>query len=177
MSCRRHEQYTNKEIKSLCESTPDMNKRMNQHGHIKCCKWVPWQHLDESWFALYFHRQRNIKFSFRRHILYKARPLRTKFQKSSCQRHEKSIVGMDPMATHCRKLIVTGIYQANSYQKFVMSYWLAFVPKTLNMLSILKCIIMFWQSDFFGPFRQTKFFCSMELSHLILKYEEKSLVK
>jgi hypothetical protein len=46
---------------------------------------------------------------------------------------------MDPMATHCRKLIVTGIYQANSYQKFVMSYWLAFVPKALNMLSILKC--------------------------------------
>jgi hypothetical protein len=45
-------------------------KRMNQHGHIKCCKWVPWQHLDGSWFALYFHRQRNIKFSFRRHILY-----------------------------------------------------------------------------------------------------------
>ena len=122
-----------------------MNKRMNQHGHIKCCKWVPWQHLDGSWFALYFHRQRNIKFSFRRHILYNkinllsARPLRTKFQKSSCQRHENSIVGMDPMATHCRKLIVTGIYQANSYQKFVMSYWLAFVPKALNMLSILKC--------------------------------------
>jgi hypothetical protein len=28
-----------------------------------------------------------------------------------------SIVGMDPMATHCRKLIVTGIYQANSYLK------------------------------------------------------------
>ena len=37
---------------------------------FKCCKWVPWQHLDGSWFALYFHRQRNIKFSFRRHILY-----------------------------------------------------------------------------------------------------------
>jgi hypothetical protein len=36
--------------------------------------------------------------------------------------YENSIVGMDPMATHCRKLIVTGIYQANSYQKFVMSY-------------------------------------------------------
>jgi hypothetical protein len=42
--------------------------------------------------ALYFHRQRNIKFSFRRHILYnkinlpvvpKPRPLRTKFQKYS----------------------------------------------------------------------------------------------
>jgi hypothetical protein len=120
--------------------TPDMNKRMNQHGHIK------WQHLDGSWFALYFHRQRNIKFSFRRHILYnkinllivlKARPLRKKFQKSSC--HENGIVGMDPMATHCRKLIVTGIYQANSHQKFVMSYWLAFVPKALNMISILKC--------------------------------------
>jgi hypothetical protein len=80
---------------------------MNQHGHIKCCKWVPWQHLDGSWFALYFHRQRNIKFSFRRHILYwynkinllvvpKARSLRTKFQKSSCLWHENSIVGMDP---------------------------------------------------------------------------------
>jgi hypothetical protein len=120
-----------------------MNKRMNQHGQIKCCKWVPWQHFDGSWFTLYFHKQRNIKFSFRRHILYnkinllvvpKARPLRTKFQKSSCLRHENSIVGMDPMATHCRQLIVTGIYQANSYQKFVMSYWLP-----LNMLSILKC--------------------------------------
>ena len=72
-------------------------------------------------------------------VVPKARPLRTKFQKSSCQRHENSIVGMDPMATHCQKLIVTGIYQANSYQIFVMSYWLAFVPKTLNMLSILKC--------------------------------------
>jgi hypothetical protein len=125
-----------------------MNKRMNQHGHIKSCKWVSWQHLDGSWFALYFHRQRNIKFSFRRHILYnkvnllvvpKARPLRTKFQKSSCQRHENSIVGIDPMATHCRKLIVTGIYHANSYQKFVMSYWLVFVPQSLNMQSILKC--------------------------------------
>ena len=125
-----------------------MNKRMNQHGNIKCCKWVPWQHLDGSWFALYIHRPRNIKFSFRMHILYnkinllfvpKVPPLRTKFQKSSCRRHENSRVGMDPMATHCRKLIVTGIYQANSYQKFVMSYWLAFVPKTLNMLSILKC--------------------------------------
>ena len=128
-----------------------MNKRMNQHGHIKCCKWVPWQHFDGSWFTLYFHRQRNIKFSFRRHILYwynkinllvvpKARLLRTKFQKSSCLRQENSIVGMDPMATHCRKLIVTGIYQANLYQKFVMSYtdW-HFVPKSLNMLSILKC--------------------------------------
>jgi hypothetical protein len=78
---------------------------------------VPWQHLDGSWFALYFHRQRNIKFSFWRHILYwynkinllvmpKARPLRTKFQTSSCRRHEHSIVGMDPIATHCRKLIV-----------------------------------------------------------------------
>ena len=117
---------------------------MNQHGHIKCCKWVPWQQLDGGWFALYCRRQRNIKFSFRRHILYnkinlvvvpKARPLRTKFQKSSYQRHENSIVGMDPIATHCRKLIVTGIYQ-----NFVMSYWLAFVPKALNMLSILKCI-------------------------------------
>ena len=125
-----------------------MNKRMNQHGHIKCCKWFPWQHLDGSWFALYFHRQRNINFSFRRHILYnkinllvvpKAWPIRTKFQKSSCRIHENSIVGMDPMATHCRKLIVTGIYQANSNQKFVMSYWLAFVPKSLNMLSISKC--------------------------------------
>jgi hypothetical protein len=54
---------------------------------------------------------------FRRHILYwynkinlldvpKAPPLQTKFQKSSCLRHENSIVGMDPMATHCRKLII-----------------------------------------------------------------------
>ena len=36
---------------------------------------------------------------------------------------------------------------------------------------------MFWQMDFFGPFRQPNFFRLMELSHLILKYEEKSLVK
>ena len=144
-----------------------MNKRMNQHGHIKCCKWVPWQHLDGSWFALYFHRQRNIKFSFRRHILYnkinllvvpKSRPLRTKFQKSSCQRHENSIVGMDPMATHCRKLIVTGIYQANSYQKFVMSYWLAFVPKALNMLSILKCNNYVLAIGLFRAFPSNKMF-------------------
>jgi hypothetical protein len=64
---------------------------------------VPWQHLDGSWFALYIHRPRNIKFSFRMHILYnkinllfvpKVPPLRTKFQKSSCRRHENSIVGM-----------------------------------------------------------------------------------
>ena len=120
---------TNKEIKG----TPDMNKRMNQHGHIKCCKWVPWQHLDGSWFALYFHRQRNIKFSLRSHILYwynkinllvvpKARPLRKQFQKSSCLRHENSIVGMDPMATHCRKLIVTGIYQVKSYMSYLQQY-------------------------------------------------------
>ena len=59
-----------KKYNRRAEGTPDMNKRMNQHGHIKCCKWVPWQHLDGSWFVLYFHRQRNIKFSFRRHILY-----------------------------------------------------------------------------------------------------------
>jgi hypothetical protein len=39
---------TNKEIKSSTEGTPDLNKRRNQHGHIKCCKWVPWQHLDGS---------------------------------------------------------------------------------------------------------------------------------
>ena len=139
---------TNKEINRRAEGTPDMNKRMNQNGHIKCCKLVPWQHLDGSWFAFYFHRQRNIKFSFRMDILYnkinllvvpKSRPLRTKLTKSSCRRHENSIVGMDPMTTHCRKLIVTDIYQANLYQKFVMSYWLAFVPKALNMLSILKC--------------------------------------
>ena len=61
------------------------------------------------------------------------------FKSLRAGRHENSIVGMDPMATHCRKLMVTGIYQGNSYQKFVMSYWLAFVPKALNMLSILKC--------------------------------------
>ena len=138
---------TNKEIKSSCRRHIRYEQK-NESARPHCCKWVPWQHLDGTWFALSFHRQRNIMFSFRRHILYnkinllvvpKARSLRTKFQKSSCLRHENSIVGMDPMATHCRKLIVTGIYQANSYQKFVMSYWLAFVPKALNMLSILKC--------------------------------------
>jgi hypothetical protein len=139
---------------------------MNQHGHIKCCKWVPWQHLDGRWFALYFHRQRNIKFSFRRHILYnkinftsrEGTTLWTKFQKSSCKRHENSIVGMDPMATHCPKLIVTGIYQANSYQKFVMSYWLAFVPKALNMISILKCNNYVLAIGLFRAFPSNKFF-------------------
>ena len=132
-----------------------MNKRMNQYGHIKCCKWVPWQHLDGSWFALYFHRQRNIKFSFRRHILYNKINLLVvpKFK-----RHENSIVGMDPMATHCRKLIVTGIYQANSYQKFVMSYWLAFVPKALNMLSILKCNNYVLAIGLFRTFPSNKMF-------------------
>ena len=119
-------------------STATLNVANGYHGNT----------LTEVWFALYFHRQRNIKFSFRRHILYNkinllvvpsARQLRKKFQNSSCLRHENSIVGMNPMATHCRKLIVTGIYQANSFQQFVMSYWLAFVPKVLNMLSILKC--------------------------------------
>ena len=146
-----------------------MNKRMNQHGHIKCCKWVLWQHLDGSWFALYVHRQRNIKFSFRRYILYwyntinllvvpKARPLRTQFQKSSCRRHQISIVGMDPMAAHCRKLIVTGIYQTYSYQKFVMSYWLAFVPKALNMLSILKCNNYVLAIGLFRAFPSNNFF-------------------
>jgi hypothetical protein len=140
---------------------------MNRHGHIKCCKWVPWQHLDGSWFALYFHRQRNNKCSYRRHILYnkinllvvpKARPLRSKFQKSPCRRHENSIAGIDPMATHCRKLIVTGIYQANSYQKFVMSYWLAFVPKSLNMLSILKCNSYVLAIGLFRAYSSSNFF-------------------
>ena len=156
-------------------STATLNVANGSHGNT----------LTEVDSPLNFHRQRNIKFSVRRHILYnkinllgvpKVRPLRSKFQKSPCRKHENSIVGMYPMATHCQKLIVTGIYQANSYQKFVMSYWLAFVPKSLNMLSILKCNNLLWQSDFFGPFRQTNFLRLMELSHLILKYEEKSLV-
>ena len=88
--------------------------------------------LDGSWFPLYFHRQRNIKFSFQRHILYwynkinllvvpKARPLRTKFQKSSCLRHENSIVGMDPRAWQ-HMLIVTGIYQVKSYMSYLQQY-------------------------------------------------------
>jgi hypothetical protein len=41
----------------------------------------------------------------------------------------------------------------------------------------LSCNNYVWQSDFFGPFRQTKLFRLMELSHLILKYEETCLVK
>jgi hypothetical protein len=48
------------------------------------------------------------------------------------------------MATHCRKLIVTGIYQANSYQKFVMSYWLAFAPKAFWILWFNLCFILFF---------------------------------
>jgi hypothetical protein len=89
-------------------------------------------------------RQRNIKFSFQRHILYwynkinllvvpKARPLRTKFQKSSCRRHENSIVGMDPMATHCRKLIVTGIYQVKSYMSYLQQ-----CTKIIKKLTFIK---------------------------------------
>ena len=41
------------------------------------------------------------------------------FPKSSCLRDENSIVGMDPMATHCRKLIITGIYQVKSYMSYL----------------------------------------------------------
>ena len=37
-------------------------------------------------------------------------------------------------------------------------------------------LYMFWQSDFFGPFRQTICFRLMELSHLILIYKEKSIL-
>jgi hypothetical protein len=61
----------------------------------------------------------------------KARPLRTKFQKSSCRWHENSIVGMDPMATHCRKLIVTGIYQVKSYMSYLQQY-----TKIIKMLTL-----------------------------------------
>ena len=58
------------------------------------------------------------------HILYWYNKinLRTKFQKSSCQRHENSLVGMEPMATHYRKLIVTGIYQVKSYMSYLQQY-------------------------------------------------------
>jgi hypothetical protein len=94
------------------------SKLMFTNGKIVVCKYIIWFYsnlyfcqthiwtsllfiylyqvlhiyIDGSWFALYFHRQRNIKFLFRRHILYnkinllvvqKARPLRTKFQKCS----------------------------------------------------------------------------------------------
>ena len=61
-----------------------MNKRMNQHGHIKCCKWVPWQHLDGNWFALYCHRQRNITFSYRSISYIDI----IKLIYSSCRRHD-----------------------------------------------------------------------------------------
>ena len=59
----------------------------------------------------FIFRQRNIKFSFRRYILYntinllvvpKSRPLRTKFQKSSCRSHENRIVGMGSNSSHQR---------------------------------------------------------------------------
>jgi hypothetical protein len=33
-----------------------------------------------------------------------------------------SLVGMDPMATHCRKLIVTGIYQVKFYMSYLQQY-------------------------------------------------------
>jgi hypothetical protein len=35
-----------KKINRRAEGAPYMKKRMNQHGHIKFCKWVPWQQLD-----------------------------------------------------------------------------------------------------------------------------------
>ena len=82
-------------------STATLNVANGSHGNT----------LTEVDSPLNFHRQRNIKFSVRRHILYnkinllvvpKVRPLRSKFQKSPRRRHENSIVGMDPMATHCR---------------------------------------------------------------------------
>jgi hypothetical protein len=107
----------------------------------------------------------------------KARPLRTKFQKSSCRSHEISIVGIDPMATHCQKLIVTGIYQANSYQKFVMSYWLAFVPKALNMPSILKCNNYVLAIGLFRVFPSNKFFPLDRIIPSNLEIRGKSLVK
>jgi hypothetical protein len=185
---------------------------MNQHGHIKCCKWVPWQHLDGSWFALYFHRQRNIKFSFRRHILYnkinfivvgttttnkiskvfvpKARKQysrngshgntkinknckKLKLIKKNCNaRHapesnlhqvEDFLYWKKRRRTHCRKLIVTGIYQANSYQTFVISYCLAFVPKALNILSILKCNNYVLTIGLFRAFPSNKIFITSNL--------------
>ena len=61
---------TNKEIKSSCRRHTRYDQKNESARLIKCCKWVPWQHLDGSWFVLYFHRHRNIKFSFQRHILY-----------------------------------------------------------------------------------------------------------
>ena len=141
-----------------------MNKRMNQHGHIKCCKWVSWQHLDGSWFALYFRRQRNIKFSFRRHILYNKINLiivgTTTTNKISKVFVPKTPKQYSRNGSHgsTLQLIVTGIYQANSYQKFVMSYWLAFVPKSLNMLSILKCNNYVLAIGLFRTFPSNKFF-------------------
>ena len=95
---------------------------------FKCCKWVPWQHLDGSWFALYFHRQRNMKFSFRRHILYWYNKINLLVEQNyeqnfkSLRAQGTKTVGMDPMTTHCRKLIVTGIYQVKSYMSYLQQY-------------------------------------------------------
>ena len=59
-----------------------------------------------------------------------------KFKSLRTGRHEKQY---SRNGSHGNTLPEVNCNQANSYQKFVMSYWLAFVPKALNMLSILKC--------------------------------------
>jgi hypothetical protein len=54
------------------------------------------------------------------------------------------------------------------------------MPKALNMLSILICnnyVLAIGLFPAFPSFRQANFFRLMELSHLILKYEEKSFAK
>ena len=159
MSCRRPEHYGYRNKIAVPKahsiwtkewiSTATLNVSNGSHGNTLT-------EVDSP----FIFRQRNIKFSFRRYILYntinllvvpKSRPLRTKFQKSSCRSHENSIDGMDPIATHCRNLIVTGIYQANSY-------WLALVPKALNMLSIWKCNSYVLAIGLFRAFPSNKMF-------------------
>ena len=137
-------------------STATLNVANGSHGNTLTEDDSPFIFIDKETLSF---RSEGISYIIKLILLVvKARPLWTKFQKSSCKRHENSIVGMDPMATHCPKLIVTGIYQANSYQKFVMSYWLAFVPKALNMISILKCNNYVLAIGLFRAFPSNKFF-------------------
>ena len=122
--------------------------------------------------------------SFRRHILYwynkinllivpKAWPLRTKFQKSSCRKQysRKGSHGNTLPEVSCKR------YLPSKFVPKICHVILIGIRAEGTKYAINIKLYMFWQSDFFGPFRQTKFFRLMELSHLILKYEEKSLVK
>ena len=99
-----------------------MNKRMNQYGHIKSTVAngshgntltevdSPFIFIDKE--TLSFRSEGIfyiIKLIYFRHDHYEQN-----FKSLRAGRHENSIVGMDPMATHCRKLIVTKQIRTNN---------------------------------------------------------------